>query len=120
MDYMIFTHSISEKRVRRFLVSKTERNLYRKVEREISNLVSRRIFEGSWHSLCLHDLYTYVENRWYTFHPADFKDFVDHTRFLYHMKDYCDVVYSRVFGRLAGYSERMRKYSEILPVNKEA
>jgi hypothetical protein len=118
MQYLIFTHTLHEKNVRRFSVTRTERDLYRKVEDEVYTIVSHRIFQGKCEDLCLHDLYMYVENRWYSLHPEKFKDFVNVYRFLSHMKDYCDTQYSRFGGKpTCGYPERMKKYSEILPVN---
>ncbi len=120
MNYQIFTHCLHEKQIRRFFVSRTERDLYKKIESELNQIVNNMRNNGSIRQLSRQNLYDYVQLRVDSLDRTKFKDFVYYYRLIWHMQDYVDILYEkRVFKLGIGIPYRMFKYSEHLLINEE-
>lgn len=119
MRFQIFTHCKNEKLTRRFFVTRTQRDLYRKLESEINNVITSLININGAKYLSRRNLYDYVEFRVMSFDRSEFKDFVNIYSLKNHLLDYCDVLYDRRVIRLNfSLPYRMFNSSEPLEINK--
>lgn len=120
MRYVILTHCKNEKNIRRFFVTRTQRDLYRKLENEIHTAISNLININGAKYLSRRNIYDFVEIRVMSLDRSKFKDFVNIYTLKNHLLDYCDIVYDRRIQNLNfRLPYRMFHSSEELPINKE-
>lgn len=116
MKVQVFTHVLSEKMVRRFFVSHYQNECYKKIQAEISMIISNKYFDKTISELKLQELHDYVKLRidsilfWPT-HNGE----IDRITLRDHLLDFCDVTYSYRVAKLpGGLSYRMFRHSEPL------
>lgn len=113
MDTMMFTHNLNKKCVRRFFVNPSMRDLIHELEAEIQRFPYKEVSMSHY--------YEYIKIRVLTLPLFKYNDFIDTAILEAQLLDCADVYWWRFCGLKppSALPNRMYKYSEILPINKE-